>query len=101
MVLMSAEILLNRTDYILGLYPQVFHVVNGVSSLHWIRFSPSAALSATVDINEIIPACIDVNYGYFEGGVEYHYPIDTAMVGAIETDMAGEADTLNITWVRT
>ena len=75
--------------------------VNGASSLHWVRFKPSATLSATVDINEIIPACIDTNYGYFEAGVEYHYPLDIQRVGAIETDMDVGFDTLIITWVKT
>lgn len=75
--------------------------VNSVSGLYWIRIKPSTTLSATVDIDEIIPACSDTNYGYFEGGVEYHYPYDTNRVGAIETDMAAGSATLNITWVRT
>ena len=76
-------------------------IVNGVSGLHWVRFAPSAALSATVDVNEIIPACIDTNYGYFEAGVEYHYPFDNQRVGALETDMLAGTDTLVITWVKT
>jgi len=79
----------------------VVATVNKVSSLHWIRFTPSATLSATVDINEIIPACIDVNYGYYEAGIEYQYPIDTQYVGAIETDLAAGTATLNVTWIRT
>ena len=79
----------------------VEYKVNGVSGLHWIRFKPSATLSNPTDINEIIPACIDTNYGYFEGGVEYHYPIDIQEVGAIETDMASGSATLSVTWVRT
>lgn len=75
--------------------------VNGVSSLQWIRFKPSTTLSATVDVNEIIPACIDTNYGYFRGGGEYAYPIDKAKVGAIETDMASGTATLQLTYFRT
>lgn len=74
--------------------------VNGVSGLHWIRFSPSATLSATVDINQIIPACIDTKYGYFEGGTPFEYPIDIQKVGAIETDMDAGSDTLNVTWIK-
>jgi hypothetical protein len=75
--------------------------VNGVSSLHWIRFKPSIALSTPLDLNEIIPVCPDVNYGYFEAGVEYEYLIDTGTVGGIETDMASGTATLNVTFVRT
>jgi len=75
--------------------------VNGVSQTHWIRFYPSATLSATLDINEIIPACPDVNYGFFEAGIEYQYQIDLKYVGSIETAMASGSDTLRVTWIRT
>ena len=75
--------------------------INGIRGLQWIRFKPSATLSATVDITEIIPACRDTNYGYYEGGVEYHYPVDNQQIGAIETDMAAGSATLNVTWIRT
>ncbi len=74
--------------------------INGIS-LTWIRFKPSSALSATVDIDQIIPACVDTNYGYFEAGIEYHYAIDNTKVGAIETDMASGSATLNATYERT
>jgi hypothetical protein len=73
--------------------------VNGKTA-YWIRFNPSATLSATVDINEIIPACIDVNYGYFEANIEYQYSLNTAMVGAIETDLAASTATLDVTFIQ-
>lgn len=79
----------------------VEYTVNGVSGLHWIRFTPSATLSATVDVHFITPACIDTNYGYFEAGQEYEYRFDTGKVGAIETDMAAGSATLNVTWGKT
>ncbi len=72
--------------------------VNGVPNLHWIRFKPSAALSATVDLDEIIPACADTNYAYMNGGVVYQFSFNTVRDGAFEFDHAA-TDTLYVNWI--
>lgn len=67
--------------------------------LYWYRFCPNGALSATVDVNEIIPACDTVNYGYMQGGVNYQFSINPEQEGAFEFDHTGTG-TLNVTWIR-
>ncbi len=67
--------------------------------LYWYRFAPSATLSATVDIVDIIPATDTVNYGYMEGGVPYDFSLNVADTGAFEFDHTASG-TLNITWVQ-
>lgn len=74
--------------------------VNGVSGLYWIRFAPSGALGTTVDINEIIPACADTNYGYFDAGEIYEYSFNNQRVGAIETDMVAGNAILEVTFIQ-
>jgi len=65
----------------------------------WIRFKPSATLSATVDLIDIIPACYDTNYGYEQGGIVQNFSISTARNGAFEFDHTG-TDTLYIDWIQ-
>ena len=67
--------------------------------LCWYRFAPSATLSATVDLIDIIPATEDTNYGYMEGGVNYQFSLNTAQNGAFEFDHTGTG-TLNISWIQ-
>ena len=67
-------------------------------SLYWYRFTPSATLSATVDIVDIIPACDTVNYGYEQGGVVMQFALNTAQNGAFEFDHASTA-TLYVDWI--
>jgi len=67
--------------------------------LYWYRFTPSATLSATVDLIDIIPACDTTNYGYMEGGTSYQFSLNVAQNGAFEFDHTG-SDTLNITWIQ-
>lgn len=86
--------------YTWDLPSSVAATINGVSSLHWIRFAPSGALGTTVDIDEIIPACIDTNYGYFEAGKTYEYSFNNQRVGAIETDMVAGTAVLNVTFLQ-
>lgn len=66
---------------------------------YWYRFKPSASLSATVDVNEIIPACDTVNYGYMEAGIAYQFSLNLAQNGAFEFDHASSA-TLDVTWIQ-
>ena len=52
------------------------------SKCYWIRFKPSAPLSATVDINEIIPIYPDAtNLAYMSAAVEYNVRLDLSNVG--------------------
>uniref|UniRef100_A0A6M3L3L6 Uncharacterized protein n=1 Tax=viral metagenome TaxID=1070528 RepID=A0A6M3L3L6_9ZZZZ len=74
--------------------------VYGVSGLHWIRFAPSGSLGTTVDINEIIPACSDTDYGYFDAGETYQYSFNNQKVGAIETDMVAGSAILEVTFIQ-
>jgi len=73
--------------------------LNTTKDLYWYRFCPSGALSATVDVNEIIPVCDTVNYGYFQGGISYQFSINPEKEGAFEFDHTS-SDTLYVTWLR-
>jgi len=66
--------------------------------LYWYRFKPSATLSASIDILDIIPAAYDTNYGYSEAGSETFSP-NIAQCGAFEFDHTG-TDTLYVTWIQ-
>jgi hypothetical protein len=68
-------------------------------SLYWYRFTPSATLSATVDIVDIIPACDTTNYGYEQGGVVMQFALNTVQNGAFEFDHTGTA-TLQVDWIQ-
>ncbi|MFA5377151.1 MAG: hypothetical protein WC455_15475 [Dehalococcoidia bacterium] len=67
-------------------------------SLYWYRFAPSATLSATVDIVDIIPACDTTNYGYEQGGVVMQFALNTVQNGAFEFDHTTSA-TLYVDWI--
>lgn len=91
-----------------GLYsftlPAVKHSLLGTwgnrlySDCYWIRFSPSTALSATVDINEIIPVYENTNYGYMEAGVVERIPLSGASVGGLAVLATAGTPTLDLTW---
>lgn len=66
---------------------------------YWYRFAPSIALSATVDLVDIIPACPHTNYGYGFGGIAKQFSINTRLCGAFEFDHAS-TDTLYVDWIR-
>ncbi len=67
--------------------------------LIWIRFCPSAALSATVDINEIIPVYQNTSYGYMQAAIEYSIPFDPKYVGGI-LGVHTSTGTLNLSWIK-
>ena len=67
--------------------------------LYWYRFTPSATLSATVDVIDLIPACEDTNYGYIPAGVPLQFSLNVAQDGAFEFDHTG-TDTLDLNWLR-
>jgi len=67
---------------------------------YWYRFAPSATLSATVDLVDIIPACDTVNYAYRAGGVIHQIALNLDKNGAFEFDMDAGTDTLNLNWIQ-
>jgi len=67
--------------------------------LYWYRFTPSATLSATIDVIDLIPACDTVNYGYAEAGQPYQFSLNMVQNGAFEFDHTGTG-TLNVTWIQ-
>ena len=66
----------------------------------WIRFVPSAALSATVDLNEIIPVYKNANYGYMEAGMEYQWTFEPSRTGGFVLLASAGTPTLDVTWVK-
>jgi len=83
--------------YAFTLPASVQTLVNGVTA-HWIRFKPSATLSATIDVQNIIPAADAVTYAYMEGGVPYQFSLNRSEVGAFEFDHTATG-TLDVTWI--
>jgi hypothetical protein len=72
--------------------------ING-DPLYWYRFTPADALSAEVDIVDIVPACDTVNYAFMEGGLSYQFALNTAQFGAFEFDHTATG-TLDVTWIQ-
>lgn len=68
------------------------------SKCYWIKITPSATLSTTVDIDEIIPACDTTNYAYMEGGIVYQFNLNEGQNGAFEFDHTATG-TLDINWI--
>jgi len=66
---------------------------------YWYRFLPSATLSATVDINEIIPIYQTSSYGYMSASTEYTIPFDVAEVGGIMVS-GTETKHIYLTWIK-
>lgn len=66
---------------------------------YWIRFKPSATLSATIDVIEVIPACYDTNYAYMEAATSYQFALNLAQCGAFEFDHTGTG-TLDVSWIQ-
>jgi len=66
--------------------------------LYWYRFKPTATLDASLDVNQIVPACDTVNYAYMEGGVPYQFALNIAQNGAFEFDHTATG-TLDVSWI--
>jgi len=66
---------------------------------YWIRFNPSATLSVTVDLNEIIPVYKNASYGYHEAATSYINQLDPTRNGGFVLLGTG-TQTLNVTWLR-
>ncbi len=67
---------------------------------YWMRFKPSATLSATIDIQSIIPIYQNANYGYREPGIEYTWTINESKTGGYVLLATAGTPTLDITWLR-
>ena len=65
----------------------------------WIRFKPAGALSAAVQVNNIIPIYKNTNYDYMEAGMEYQFSFNTAAVGGFSVLSIAGTPTLNISWI--
>lgn len=70
------------------------------SKCYWTRFTPSATLSAAVDLNEIVPIYKNVNYKFMKAGIEYQFSINTAKVGGIVHLATAGAPVLDIDWIK-
>ena len=75
------------------------HAIPTYQKCYWIRFCPTGAMSATVDLNEIIPVYKNTNYSYQEASVSYVDQINTTKTGGFLL-YCGESKTLNVTWLR-
>jgi len=65
----------------------------------WIRFKPTGALSATVDVNEIIPVYKNANYSYKEASTSYVDQLNLPKNSGFVL-MGSTTQTLNVTWLR-
>ena len=70
------------------------------SKVYWIRFKPSANLSANVDMTNIIPVYKNASYGYMEAGIEYQWSFSPTDVGGFVLSVASGTPTLNVSWVQ-
>lgn len=69
------------------------------SKCYWIQIAPSATLSATVDINEIIPIYKNASYAYMEAATSYVDQLNYTKVGGFTLKGTG-AHTLNVSWLK-
>ena len=69
------------------------------SKCYWIRFRPSATLSAAVDIVDLIPVYKNTDYAYMEPGIEYQFSLNVAKVGAFVL-LGTTTQTLDVSWIR-
>lgn len=90
-----------------GLYaftlPSVVHgkvTALGSPDLYWYRFAPSATLSATIDLIDIIPAADTTNYSYQEAATTYEFAIDPTITGGMELIRDTADGTLRLTWLK-
>lgn len=78
--------------------PGIITALPSNSHLHWYRMTPSATLSATVDLVDIIPICDTVNYGFEQAGLALQFSLNTTQNGAFEFDHTATG-TLDIDWI--
>ena len=75
------------------------HAIPLYQKCYWARFCPTGALSATVDVNQIIPVYKNSTYSYQEASVSYVDQLNTAKTGGFVL-YCGASKTLNVTWLR-
>lgn len=73
--------------------------VNGQEA-YWIRFHPSAALSATVDVLEMMAVHKNTNYAWMEGGFAEAFNLDEETVGGLQYLSVSSTPALHITWLK-
>jgi len=66
---------------------------------YWIRFCPTGALSAIVDLNEIIPVYKNANYSYKEASTSYVDQLNFSRNSGFVL-MGSTSQTLNVTWLK-
>jgi len=66
---------------------------------YWIRFCPSATLSALVDLVDIIPVYKNANYSYQEAATSYVFQIDPTRNSGFVL-LGTTTQTLNVSWLR-
>ena len=69
-----------------------------LESCYWYRFAPSATLSATVDIEEIIPIYQNTNYAWMQAAIEYSIPLDPERDGGLVFYIASTTPDLYVSW---
>jgi hypothetical protein len=65
----------------------------------WIRFKPSANLSAAVDLVSLIPIYQNTNRSYFQAGKDYAFGIDAGKTEGIELLSAAGQPVCYVSWV--
>ena len=65
----------------------------------WIRFCPTGAVSATVDVNEIIPVYKNASYAYYQASTSYVCQLDYTRNGGFLLK-GSTTQTLDVTWLR-
>lgn len=75
------------------------HNVPLYQKCYWIRFCPTGALSATVDVNEIIPVYKNVNYSYKEAATSYVDQLNFVKNSGFVLK-GSTTQTLNVTWLK-
>ncbi|MFA5401563.1 MAG: hypothetical protein WC359_14025 [Dehalococcoidia bacterium] len=77
----------------------IMNTVNGKEA-YWIRFCPSTALSATVDVLEMMAVHKNTNYAWMEGGMVEAFNFDDDKVGGIQYLSVDSTPTLHVTWLK-
>jgi len=74
--------------------------VNGSEKLYYIRFKPSATLSAAVDIEGMVAINKGTSYGWVPGGQTESFTYQSDLVGGLQYLSVSGTPSLYITWIR-
>jgi len=69
-------------------------------TMYWIRFKPSAPLSTTIDVQQIMAVHPYTNYEWMEGGMVESFNYDAEEVGGLQFLSVAETPTLHVNWLR-